>query len=57
MESGLTVRWQVDFAVAGEEGVALALRLELGRELFGRYLSARNVADLLLRLIMDIGFH
>ena len=51
MENGLTVRWQVDFAVAGQEGVALALRLELGRELFGRDLSARNVADLLLRLI------
>ena len=51
MESGLTVRWQVDFAVAGEKGVALALRLELGGELFSRDLCARNVADLRLRLI------
>ena len=53
----LTVRRQVDLALAGEEGVALPLALELRRELLGRDLGVLCLADLVLAHVSVVVAH
>ena len=54
---GLTIGGQVDLALASEEVEALALRLELGRELFGRDLGVRDMTNLWLLLVDVVAVH
>ena len=55
--SGLTVWWEVDLAFGGEEGVDLALALELGGELLGGYLLAGDMHLLLLWDLIVVLLH
>ena len=57
MIESLTIWRQIDLALAGEEVVALALRLKLGRKLLRRDLGERNVARLLDLLLVHVSFH
>ena len=54
---GLTVRREVHVALDGQEGVALALLLVLGRELLGRHLNILHLANLVLACCCDVVAH
>ena len=55
--STLTVRWEVDLALVGQEGVAFPLVLELGPELLCRHLRVLDLADLVLVACCEVVAH
>ena len=53
----LTIRREVHFTLGCEEGVALALALELGGELLGGDLGEGHITDVVRRDLATVVFH